>query len=73
MIEYRVELVQSFYRAFKKAKAYILVLDAKLQIEKEHDLKVGYEEFKSFQTLVAVEQNTHLQFYETLPRQNQFF
>ena len=73
MIEYRAELAQSLYKAFKKAKAYILVLDAKLQMDKEHDLKVGYKAFKSFQTLVAAEQNTHPQFYEALPHKNQFF
>ena len=48
MMEYGAELAQSLYKAFKKAKAYILVLDTKLQIDKEHDQKVGYEAFKSF-------------------------
>ena len=61
MIEYRVEPARSLYGAFKKAEAHILVLDAKLQMDKEHDLKVGYEAFKSFQTSVAAEQNTRPQ------------
>ena len=34
MIEYRAEPAQSLYSAFKKAEAHILVLDAKLQIDK---------------------------------------
>ena len=54
MIEYRAELAQSLYGAFKKTKAHILVFDAKLQMDKKHDLKVGYEAFNSFQALVAV-------------------
>ena len=48
IIEYKAKLVQSLYRAFKKAKTYILVLDAKLQIDKKHDLKVEYKAFRSF-------------------------
>ena len=58
MIEYRAEPAQSLYKVFKKAETHILVLDAKLQIDKKHNLKVEYEVFKFFQTLVATEQNT---------------
>lgn len=34
---------------------------------------MGYKVFKSFQTLVSVEQNTYSQSYEILPYKNQFF
>ena len=47
MIEYKTKLMQSFYRTFKKTKAQIFILDAKLQIDQKHDLKVGYKAFKS--------------------------
>ena len=43
MIKYRTEPAQNLYGAFKKTKAHILVLDTKLQMDKEHDLKMGYE------------------------------
>ena len=32
MIEYKVDLIRSFYGAFKKAKAYLDVLNAKAEI-----------------------------------------
>lgn len=73
MIEYRTEPARSLYKAFKKAEAHILVLDTKLQIDKEPNLNMGYEAFKSFETLIAVEQNIRPQSYETLPHKNQFF
>ena len=73
MIEYRAKPAQSFYGALKKAKAYILMLNAKLQMDKKHDLKVGYKAFKSFQTSFAVKQNTCPQSYEALLHKNQFF
>ena len=58
MIKYKAERVQSLYEAFKKTKIYILVLDVKLQMDKKHDLKVGYKAFKFFQTSMIIKQNT---------------
>lgn len=55
IIQYKAKPVQSFYKIFKKAKVLIFVLDAKLQIDKESDLKVGYKVFRSSQTLVMIE------------------
>ena len=55
MIKYRAEPAQSLYKVFKKVEVHILVLDSKLQMDKEHDLKVEYKAFKSFQTLVDTE------------------
>ena len=52
--------MQSFYKTFKKVEAHIFMLDTKLQIDKKHDQKVEYKVFKSFQTLVTIEQNTRL-------------
>ena len=73
IIEYKAKPVRSFYKVFKKAETHILVLDTKLPMDKEHDLNVRYKAFKSFQTLVAVEQNARPQSYEVLPHKNQFF
>lgn len=73
MIKNRNKLAQSLYEVFKKAEAHILILDTKLQIDKEHDFKVRYKAFNFFQTLIAVKQNICPQFYESLPHKNQFF
>lgn len=73
MIKYKAKPMQSLYKVFKKTEVHILVLEIKLQIDKEYDLKVGYKVFKSSQTLVAGEQNTCPQSYEILLYKNQFF
>ena len=73
MIEYRSELVRSLYGALKKAEAHILILNAKVQMQKNFDLKSGYEVFKFFQTSVAYEQNTWPCPYKTLLRKVQSY
>ena len=55
--------MESLYGVFKIIKTHILVLDAKLQMDKEHNLKVEYEAFKFFQISVAAEQNICPQSY----------
>lgn len=55
IIKYRAESAESHYGAFKKTEAYILMLAVKLQMDKEHDLKVGYKALKFFQTFVVAE------------------
>ena len=60
MIEYKANPMRSLYGAFKKAKAYLDVLNAKAQIQKELELKSGYKAFKSFQAIVALKQNPQL-------------
>lgn len=59
--------MRSLYGAFKKAKAYLDVLNAKAQMQKELELKSGYETFKFFQATVASEQNPQLRPYKTGP------
>ena len=58
MIEYKAKLTRSFYGVFKRIEAYIDVLNAKVQMQKELNLKSGYKACKSFQASVAHEQNT---------------
>lgn len=40
--------MRSLYEMFKKAKAYLDVLNAKAQMLKKLELKSGYKAFKSF-------------------------
>ncbi len=67
MIEYRVHPIRSFYGAFKKAEAYLDVLNAKAEMQKELELKFGYGAFKSFQARDAPEQTPRLLLYEAAP------
>ena len=60
IIEYSADQAQRLYEILKKVQAHILILDTKLQMDKEYDLRVGYEAFRSFQTSIATEQNTRL-------------
>lgn len=53
IIKYRAEPTLSPFRVFKKAEAYINMLNAKTHIQKKLDLKSGYEAFKTFQTSIA--------------------
>lgn len=48
LIKYRVELICSLFRVFKKAQAYINVVNAKTQMQKKLDIKSGYKVFKTF-------------------------
>lgn len=48
MIEYRANPIYSFYETFKKAKAYLDMLNAKAQMEKKLEFKFGYKVFKFF-------------------------
>lgn len=74
MIEYRADPMRSLYGAFKKAEAYLDVLvNAKAQMQKELELKSGYEAFISFQAIVAPEQNPRLCSYETGSQKAQFY
>lgn len=57
MIEYRADLMRSLYEVFQKAKIYLNILNAKVEMQKELKLKSGYKAFKSFQTKVTSEQN----------------
>ena len=57
MIEYRTDPIRSLYEAFKKAEAYLDVLNGKAKMQKELELKSGYEAFKSFQAIITPEQN----------------
>ena len=73
MIEYRADPIRSLYGAFKKAKVYLDVLNAKAQMQKKLELKSGYKTFKSFQTTVASEQNPRLRLYKTGLRKAQSY
>ena len=42
MIEYKTKLMQNLYKVFKKPKTQIFIIDAKVQIDKKHVLKVEY-------------------------------
>ena len=57
MIEYRADPMHSLYEAFKKAEAYLDILNTKAEMQKELELKSGYKAFKSFQATIAPEQN----------------
>ena len=48
MIKYRADLMCSLYGAFKKAEVYLDILNVKAQMQKELELKSGYEAFKFF-------------------------
>ena len=48
IIEYRANPMYNPYRAFKKAKAYFGVLNAKVQMQKEFKLKSGYKTLELF-------------------------
>ena len=48
MIEYKAQPTHGLYGTFKKTKTYIDVLNAKVQMQKELDLKSSYKAFKSF-------------------------
>lgn len=65
--------MRSLYGAFKKAEAYLDVLNAKAQMQKELKLKSGYEAIKYYQAAVAPEQNSRLRSYETGPRKAQSY
>ena len=73
MIEYRADPMRSLYGAFKKAEAYLDVLNAKAEMQKELELKSGYEAFKSFQATIAPEQNPRPRPYEAAPRKAQSY
>ena len=73
IIEYRANPMRSLYGAFKKAKAYFNMLNAKAQMQKKLELKSGYKVFKSFQAAVALEQNPRLRLYETGPQKTQSY
>ena len=55
MIEYRADPMRSLYEAFKKAEAYLNLLNAKAEMQKVFEFKSGYEDFKSFQATIAPE------------------
>lgn len=55
MIEYRAELTYSFFGAFKKAEAYIAILNTQANMQKKLHLKSDYKAFKTFQALVVHE------------------
>lgn len=54
----------NFCRAFKKARVYFKVLNAKTQMQKDFKLKSGYKAFKSFQTTVSLKQIPQLCLYK---------
>lgn len=63
--------MRSLYGAFKTAEAYLDVLNAKAQMQKERKLKSGYKVFKSFEVTVAPEQHPRLCPYKTAPQKPQ--
>lgn len=57
MIKYRVDSMHNLYKLLNKAKAYVDILNAKIEMQKKLKLKSGYKAFKTFQAIVASKQN----------------
>lgn len=45
IIEYKTNPIRNLYKAFKKAKTYLNILNAKTIMQRELELKSGYEPF----------------------------
>ena len=73
MIEYRADPNRSLYGAFKKAETYLDVLNTKAQMQKELELKSGYEAFRSFQASVAPDQTSRPRLHEPVQRKPQSY
>lgn len=72
MIEYRADLIHSLYKACKKAEIYLDIPSAKTKMYKKIKMKSGYKTFKSFQTIIAPEQNPQLYLYKITLQQLSF-
>lgn len=73
MIEYRADPNHSLYRAFKKAETYLDVLNVKAEMQKELEWKSSYKAFKTFQAIVASEQNPQLRPYKAASQKAQSY